>query len=160
MQKYSKVEIGSWKRFMKPGIGIIHGFFIKTHHLLPSRPPNLAKNGHFEGYSGPNHMCAWLQTAEESFQSQNWFTTKDYSAWDGNHRRHFKLTTIFSAKLTPSLGQKRAAPWLILPKSHVCMVVDCCRSTSKSKLVHKKRLQSMGWESCMFFIQTHHLLPS
>ena len=31
------------------------------------------------------------------------------------------------------------------------MVADCCRSTPKSKVVHKKGPQSLGWESYMFF---------
>ena len=64
---------------------------------------------------------------------------------------YFQPTTTFSAKLTPSFGQKQAAPRLIWPKSHLSIVADCCRNTPTSKLVHKKSLKSFGWESCMAF---------
>ena len=71
LQKPSKVKIGSRERSRKSGMGIIHAFFIQTHHLLPSWTPNLAQNDQIWGYSGPNNMCTLLQTAEEAFQSQN-----------------------------------------------------------------------------------------
>ena len=67
----------------------------------------------------------------------------------------FMATTTISTMLTHSFGQKRAASELIWPKSHVCMFADCCRSTPKSKLVHKKGLQNFGWESYMAFSSKH-----
>ena len=100
LQKHSKVKIASWGKFRKPRMGIVHSLFTQTHHPVPSPPPNSARNGQFEGYSSPNHMCAWLQTAKEAFQSQNMFTKMDYKAWDGIRTWYFKPTTTFSAKLT------------------------------------------------------------
>ena len=54
---------------MTTGMGIAHGIFSQPRHLIPSWPPNLAKNGQFVGFSGPNYLCAWLQNASEAFQS-------------------------------------------------------------------------------------------
>ena len=56
----------------------------------------------------------------------------------------------------PSIfGQKWAAPRLIWLKSHVRMIADYFKSTPKSTLVHKKGLQSLGWELGMFFFSKH-----
>ena len=137
LQKHSKVKIGSWERSTKPGMGIVYVFFIQRHHLVPSRHPNSAKNDQFWGYCAPNKMYTWFQTAAEVFQSQNWFTSKNHDNWDGNRTWNFELTTTFFAKLTPSFGQRRTAPGLIWSKWHVKMVADCCRSISKSNLVHE-----------------------
>ena len=79
----------------------------------------------------------------------------NYEQWDGNCTLHFKLTTTFSAKLTPNFGQKRAAPGLIWPKSHVWMVEDWFRSNQRSNFINEKSLQSLGGESYMAFSSKH-----
>ena len=100
-------------------------------------------------------MCMIADCFRSIPKCQNEFTNIDYKAWDGNRTCYFKSTTTFSTKLTPSFGQKQAAPGLIWPKQHVCMVADCCRSTPESKLVHETALQSLGWELCMVFLSKH-----
>ena len=51
--------------------------------------------------------------------------------------------------------KKRAAPGLIWPRLHVFMGVVCFRSAPKSKMIHEKGLQSLGWESYMGFSSKH-----
>ena len=140
LQKISKVKIGSQERITMTGMGIVHCFFIQTPNLRPSWPPNLARNDQFWGYSGPNNMCTWLETAAEAFQIPNCLTSNDHDDWNGNCTWHFNSTTTFSTKLTPNFGQKRAAPGLIWHKWYVQMVADCCGSTLNSKLVYEQGL--------------------
>ena len=142
LQKYSKVKSGSWERSTKHGMGIIHSLFIQN---APFTVKLTLKFGHkwpIPGLLWPkSHVHILLQTAAEAFRSQNWFTSKNNNDWDGNVTWHFKSTTTLSVKLTSNFGQKRPAPWLILPKWHVKMVVDYCRSISKSSLVHEQGFQ-------------------
>ena len=140
MSKHTKINTASKERSTKLGMEIAHSFFIQTHHLRLSWPPNLSKAQQLSGYSGPNNMFTHLQIAAEAVQSQHCLTIKNHDDWGGNYSWDFEPNTTFSAKLTPNFDQKRAAPGLIWPKWHVQMVADCCRSIPKSKLVHEQGL--------------------
>ena len=79
---------------------------------------------------------------------------KVYKTCDGNCTWIFHPNTLSSSMPTPKLGPKWTVWGLLWPKSHVCMIVDCFRSIPKSKLVHKKRLQSLGWNRRWHFKPT------
>ena len=86
-------------------MGIVHVILSQPQHFLPSWPPVLAKNEQLQGWFGPNHIYAWLQTAAETLQSQKWFMRKVYRALDGNCTWLLYPKTPFTAKLTPKFGQ-------------------------------------------------------
>ena len=119
-------------RIMMNGMGIVHGILSQPQHFLQANPQFWPKTTSSTAFLGPNDMCKWLQIAEEAFQSPYWFMSKVYKAWDGNCTWYFHPNIPFSAKLTPKF-QKRPIGWLLWPKPHVCMIVDCCRSIPMSK---------------------------
>ena len=98
------------RKIWKPEMGLLHGFFNpNTIFTAKPTPKFVSKNKSFVGYSGLNHISAWVQTIVEAFQSRHWFTSKDYQAWDWNWMSHLKPTTGFSAKLTPSFWPKMSS---------------------------------------------------
>ena len=128
-----------------------------TWHFKPTTifsaklTPNFGQNEQLHGWFGPNNMRKWLQISAETFQSQNWFISKVYKAWDGNRTWVFNLNTLFSAMPSLKFSQQWTVWGLLWPKSHVNMIVDCCRNIRKSNLIHNQGLQSLGWESYMEF---------
>ena len=161
LPKMSKVKIGSWARFINPGKGIVHDIFNQTHYLVPSRHPNLAKNKQFEGYSGPNHMCAWLQRTSEVFQNQNWFKRRYDKAWYGNRTWLLKPTTAFSAKLTPIFWVKMSSSRANLAQITCTHGYRLLHKHSKAKIDSWEKSEKLGMRIVHdLFIQTHHLLPT
>ena len=57
--------------------------------------------------------------------------------------RAFKANHNIRCQADLSFGQERAATGLNLPKLHVCMVANCCRSTQQSNFFHEQGLQNL-----------------
>ena len=138
----------------------MHDLFTQTHHLLPSWPPNLAKNDQFCGYSGPNNISKWLLTASEAFQSQNSFTIKDYEDWVENLTWHFKSITIFFAKMTPILAKNEQLKGWFIPND-MCKWLQIAAEALQSQNCFMSKVYT-AWDGnhIWFLIKTHNLVPS
>ena len=77
--------------------------FKVNHDISAKLTPILAKNEQLQGWFGPNDMCKWLQIAAKALQSRNWFISKVYKVWDGNHTFIQKYHLLSSR--TPTLAK-------------------------------------------------------
>ena len=135
-----KVNIILLERFMKHGMGIMDKFLLQPHHFRQSQSQFWRYTDKFCCCSGLKHMYVWLQTGTIPFELQYQFTIKVHEACDGNHRWISTPTSPFSIKATFCLMRKvdYVVLWMFQPKTHVCVVVDCCYIIPKSILVYQE----------------------
>ena len=125
--------------------------FYANHHIFCQADPQfLAKNKHLQGWFGPNHIYAWLQTAAEALQSRNWCMRGVCKYWDGNHTWIFHPNTPYT-QADPQKFRTRTMLGTIWPKSHVRMIADCCRSIRNLTLLTSKDCKAWDGNSAWCF---------
>ena len=113
--------------------------------------PNFYQKQAAPGLIWPKWHVQMVADCCRSIPKSKFVHEQGYKPWNGNSTGFSHPNTPFSAKPIPKFGQKRTNWWVLWPKSHMCMIVDGCRSIPKSKLVHKHTLESLGWESYVGF---------
>ena len=167
---YYKVDITQWARFIKPRTGIIDGFLVQPDIFCQANPDFGAKLSNCLAIMAKN-TCVYgcrlvLYHSKFNISSRDWpkiyvcvhvdwwyimFMGKVDEDWDGNHRCIASPTSLFYTKLVPMMEQNWVIVLLFWPKTHVCIVIECCYTISKSILVHEKGSWRIRWKSEMDF---------